>query len=440
MERTQGLPALLGGEPILEVPATWPPRCETAATYAAEAVLEGHTCGYGQTSSPWRDRFEAAVAADRGYKFAVGTTSGTAALAGGIAALLSARGEAWCDGRDTLVVPAWTVIQHPYGLSHGVHDALGRRPRLVAIDSRKDPTIDEVQLESWLDQNHERVLAVCPVTLGDTWCQLDAIVGAARRYDLPVVHDGAQCGGGRYVGATPPDVGTESDQWGKMMGFASGEGGVILTNDRAIAKGARAWTDCGVSLGGTNDPTRGAPDVEYPLSGNQRLSGVLAAAALGCREEMIPRLTVVRAVRRALGTRIVADDTVVFDTPPIQSHWDMGPTFAFWLRLTPEAKGEYGLTGSHWQQIFAAEGFAPPDTPYRFAIRTGYAHIQRIPGLRRWGTLVPGSFPRADGMDDWLLCHSGLLLRPSTPDDFRATVARAVRNVVALQHHFGVRR
>jgi hypothetical protein len=110
------------------------------------------------------------------------------------------------------------------------------------------------------------------------------------------------------------------------------------------------------------------------------------------------------------------------------------PTFGFWLRVTDDAKERVGLTAAQWVQVLAADGFAHPETTYRFGFRPAYADVTQHPDVQ--AVLEPGEYPNTVRMiGDWILGHSGLLLANEGPR-IAAAVARAERHAAALRRHF----
>ena len=91
-----------------------------------------------------------------------------------------------------------------------------------------------------------RTKAILPVHLSGYPAQMDKIMTVAKKHGLSVVEDCAQAHGtdyrGRKVGSFG-DVGIFSFQNSKFM--ASGEGGLIFTNDQSIWEKCHSYKDCG---------------------------------------------------------------------------------------------------------------------------------------------------------------------------------------------------
>jgi len=140
----------------------------------------------------------------------------------------------------------------------------------------------------------ERTKAIIATHLFGNPCEMGPIMELARRRNIPVIEDCAQAflarSEGRYVG-TFGAMGCFSMQQGKHM--TSGEGGLVTTNDEALARRMflfinKAW--------GYGDPN---PD-HYFLSLNYRLSELQAAVAVA----QLEKLDSVVGRRLASGTKL----------------------------------------------------------------------------------------------------------------------------------------
>ncbi len=174
---------------------------------------------------PEVERFEAVAAAVAGARFAVGLSSGTDALLVALMALGIGPG-------DEVICPSFTFFA-----TAGSVARVGARP--VFADSLADSfNLDPAGIEPLITP---RTRAVIPVHLFGQPADLDAILEIAARHGLRVIEDAAQSfgaeHGGRRVGALG-DCGTVSFYPSKNLG-GFGEGGLLLTNDDALAARAR---------------------------------------------------------------------------------------------------------------------------------------------------------------------------------------------------------
>ncbi len=174
-------------------------------------------------------RFEEAFAKYMGVRFALGVTSGTAALDCAVAGLGIGPG-------DEVIVPAYTWWSDYTCVVHA-----GALPVFADID--RSFNLDPKDFEKKITPRTKAVIAVH--LLGGP-CDLDPILEIARKHRIAVLEDAAQCVGGSYQGrklGSLGDVGIYSFQINKMI--TSGEGGAVVTSDPAIYERAVRFHDMG---------------------------------------------------------------------------------------------------------------------------------------------------------------------------------------------------
>jgi len=174
-------------------------------------------------------RFEEGFGKYMGTRFALGVTSGTAALDCAVAGLGIGPG-------DEVIVPAYTWWSDYTCVVHA-----GALPVFADIDRtfNLDPKDFERKLTS-------RTKAVIAVHLLGGPCDMDPIMETARKNEIAVLEDCAQCVGGSYRGkklGSIGDVGIYSFQINKMI--TSGEGGAVVTDDPVIYERAARFHDMG---------------------------------------------------------------------------------------------------------------------------------------------------------------------------------------------------
>jgi len=174
-------------------------------------------------------RFEEKFAEYMGSRFALGVTSGTAALDCAVAGLGIGPG-------DEVIVPAYTWWSDYTCVVHA-----GALPVFADID--RSLNIDPKDFERKITP---RTKAVIAVHLLGTPCDMDPIMQTAREHGVAVLEDCAQCVGGSYRGkklGSIGDVGIYSFQVNKMI--TSGEGGAVVTSDPVIYERAARFHDMG---------------------------------------------------------------------------------------------------------------------------------------------------------------------------------------------------
>ena len=222
--------ALLGGKPIRPKPF---PAYPVIGEEEKRAVMEVLDSGQLSTFSASRQgflggrkiqAFEAAFAEYHGVRHAIAVNSATSGLHAALAACEAGPG-------DEVIVPPYTFTATATAVLH--HNA-------IPVFADVDPVtfcMDPAQLEKAITP---RTKAVIPVHLLGHPADMDAILAIARRHGLKVIEDCAQAPGARYKGrlvGTMGDCGVFSFQETKNM--ATGEGGMVITNDPELAERAR---------------------------------------------------------------------------------------------------------------------------------------------------------------------------------------------------------
>jgi len=174
-------------------------------------------------------RFEEEFARYMGTRFALGVTSGTAALDCAMAALDIGPG-------DEVIVPAYTWWSDYTCVVHA-----GALPVFAEVD--RSLTLDPADFERKITPRTKAVIAVH--LLGGP-CDVEPILKIASAHKVAVVEDCAQCVGGSYRGkklGSLGAVGIYSFQINKMI--TSGEGGALVTSDPLLYERAARFHDMG---------------------------------------------------------------------------------------------------------------------------------------------------------------------------------------------------
>lgn len=164
--------------------------------------------------------FEEAFADHMGMAHCIGLNSGTDALILAFRALNIGAG-------DEVIVPAGTYIASVMGVTEN-----GATP--VYVDSNEYLVMDETKIEACIT---ERTKAILPVHLYGQPCNMTEIIKIAKKHNLYVVEDCAQCHDSTFDGVKTGTLGTISCfsfYPTKPLG-ALGDAGACLTNDDALA-------------------------------------------------------------------------------------------------------------------------------------------------------------------------------------------------------------
>ncbi|MDZ4288702.1 MAG: DegT/DnrJ/EryC1/StrS family aminotransferase [Prosthecobacter sp.] len=174
---------------------------------------------------PEMETFEKEVAAMVGVKHALAVSSGTDALLLALMALDIGAG-------DEVLCPAFTFFA-----TAGVVSRLGAVP--VFTDVHR--TCFNMDVADARAKITARTKAIIPVHLFGQSADMDPIMELAREKGLRVLEDGAQAIGAEYKGrgcGTMGDFGAYSFFPSKNLG-GFGDGGMLVTNDDALAEQAR---------------------------------------------------------------------------------------------------------------------------------------------------------------------------------------------------------
>lgn len=200
------------------------------------------------------DAFEKEFASWLGVKHAIGVASCTDALILSLLALGIGEGDEVITTSLSAFPTAEAILR------------TGAKPAYVDLDPRTC-NLDASKIEGKIT---ERTKAIVPVHLYGLPADLDKIMDVAGRHDLKVIEDCAQAQGarwrGQYVG-TFGAVSCFSFFPSKNLG-AMGDGGLVATNDDALAARIRALRAHGEEGGRFNHKYVGF---------NSRLSGLQAA-------------------------------------------------------------------------------------------------------------------------------------------------------------------
>ena len=222
--------ALLGGHPIRRKPF---PAYPVIGDEEKRAVMEVLDSGQLSTFSASRQgflggrkiqAFEAAFAEYHGVRHAIAVNSATSGLHAAVAACEIGPG-------DEVIVPPYTFTATATAVLH--HNAI---PVFVDVDPISF-CLDPAKLEAAITPHTK---AIIPVHLLGRPADMDPILFIAHRHHLKVIEDCAQAPGARYKGrlvGTIGDCGVFSFQETKNM--ATGEGGMVITNDADLAERAR---------------------------------------------------------------------------------------------------------------------------------------------------------------------------------------------------------
>jgi dTDP-4-amino-4,6-dideoxygalactose transaminase len=223
--------ALSGGKPLRAKPfAPWPVFAEDERR-ASDAVLASGRVNY------WTGEecglFEREFASRAGCEYGIALANGTLALELALRTLGIGPG-------DEVISPAKTFIA-----SASCAVAVGARPVVCDVD----PDSQNLSAETVRAAVTPRTRAVIAVHLAGWPCELEPLAALCRERGIALIEDCAQSHGASYRGGPVGSVGVVSAFsfcQDKIM-TTGGEGGMLVTNDRALWQRAWAYKDHGKS-------------------------------------------------------------------------------------------------------------------------------------------------------------------------------------------------
>jgi perosamine synthetase len=313
-------------------------------------------------AGPRLAEFERRFAEICGAQHAVGVSSWTT----GAFLVLKALG---IGPGDEVIVPSLTFIASVNVIAHA-----GATPVFADID----PTTYNIDPDDAARRIGPRTKAIIPVDQLGMPCEIDAILELAERHGLHVMQDAACAIGSRFCGKPLGGIApiTVFSLHARKV-VTTGEGGMILTNDGALAARLRMLRHQGMSLSDFERHKAGPTTFEsYPEIGyNFRITDIQAAIGV-CQ---LARLDDLLAQRHRVAIRYIAGlSNHPFLAPPhvpehVTPNWQ-----SFQVRVRPggpldrngvmeQLHGEgiatrRGVMASHLEPPYKALGYHLPAT------------------------------------------------------------------------------
>jgi len=270
--------ALFGGQPVRTRPfPLWPVFGATEEERLLRVLRSGQ---WGRLDGTEVAEFEERFAAMHGCRHGIAVVNGTVALR---IALLAAGIRAG----DEVIVPPYTFVA----------------TATAVLEANAIPVFADIDLATFnLDPQAvaaaitPRTKAIIPVHFAGQPADMDALVALAKPRGILVLEDAAHAHGATYRGrpaGSLADAATFSFQSSKNV--TAGEGGMITTNDDALAAACRSIHNCG-------RVPEGVWYEHHVVSGNYRLGEFQAAVLNG----QLDRLEDQAQTRESNGRRLAA--------------------------------------------------------------------------------------------------------------------------------------
>ncbi|MFH1903866.1 MAG: DegT/DnrJ/EryC1/StrS family aminotransferase [Candidatus Omnitrophota bacterium] len=309
---------------------------------ALEYLKEVVDYGFGNSIGPnMGNRFEEAFAKRFGVRYAIAQCNGTATMHSCLAA-------AGVKPGDEVIVPPLTAAATAFCCMHQ-----GAIPVFADLDA-KTLNIDPESIKKRITP---LTRAIIPVGLYGLPADMDPIMEIARKHNLTVIEDNAQCFLGEYKGRLAGTIGHMSSfslQASKHL--TCGDGGVVITDDQKLANGVRRFGVLGfriaASEGVMSKETRGHPtSLRHDFLGwNYRMSDLQAAVAL----EQTERIDELVGLRKKIGAMYLE---AVKDCPWfIPQYTPPGYIHSYWTFVCRFEAKEAGCTWDDFRNTFHSLG------------------------------------------------------------------------------------
>jgi perosamine synthetase len=348
--------AVMGGKPVRSRPFIMRKTMGEPEKRAVLEVLDSDSLSgfFGSPGSGWLGgakvkQFEAKWASMYGFKSAISVNSWSTGLMTAVGAIG--------------IEPGDEVIVSPYTMSASATSIVfyGGIPVFADIDPDTF-NITAATIEKVLSS---RTKAIMAVHIFGQAADMDPIMALAKRYNLKVIEDAAQCPGIRYKGTA---VGAIGDVGGFSLNYHkhihTGEGGMIVTNNDDIAVRCQLIRNHAENL----TEYAGIDDLTNMIGSNYRLTEL--GAAIGC--EQLDRLQGYLTHRQRLAKWFSDGLAEIPGVTPAKIA--KGCEHAYYLYPIKYDAKILGIPRNkfvqavnqelpkpeHWEQTFLAEGYVKP--------------------------------------------------------------------------------
>ncbi|WP_061719486.1 UDP-4-amino-4-deoxy-L-arabinose aminotransferase [Pantoea trifolii] len=246
------------------------------------------------TTGPKNAELEEAFCQLTGNLHAIAVSSATAGMHVTLLALNIQPG-------DEVITPSLTWVS-----TINIITLLGATPVMIDID-RDTLMVTPEQIEAAITP---RTRAIIPVHYAGAPADLDAIRAIGERHGIPVIEDAAHAAGCYYKGKHVGQQGTAIFSFHAIKNMTCAEGGLIVTDDAALADRMRSLKFHGLGVDAYDRHTHGRkPQAEVIMPGfKYNLPDISAAIAL----VQLKKLPAINERRAAIAQRYL---TELADTP-----------------------------------------------------------------------------------------------------------------------------
>ena len=352
------------------IPLMRPWLGEGEAAAVREVILSGWV-----SLGPKVAEFEAALAAKVGARFGVATNAATSALH--LALQVSGVGPG-----DEVILPSFTCMANANAIIMA-----GAVPRFADIQ-RDSLNLDPADVELRLTPATKAIMMVDQIGLP---ADLDAFRELSRRRGLTLVDDAATALGGRFKGQFVGGHGVLtcfSFHPRKMI--TTGEGGMLMTDDEALAERARVLRSTGASVSDLErHRAKGSIFQEYHESGyNYRMTDMQAALGL-VQLQKLDSMLEQRAQQAHFYDACLRELPEV--SPPFVPAYAVHAYSSYCIRFTPSARvsAEQVVRRMAERNVSCRRGIPPLHFEPYFAKRNAELHLPETEAAARETLFLP---------------------------------------------------
>jgi len=300
-----------------------------------EYVLDCLKTGWISSSGKYLENFEQAWASYCGMRYGIAVSNGTTALQIAVACLGLQPG-------DEVILPTFTIISCAQAITYN-----GGIPVLVDSEPRTW-CMDVTQVASKITP---RTRAIMPVHIYGHPVDMDPIISLAKQYGLLIIEDAAEAHGADYLSGRDTSAGSwkRCGSLGDISIFSfyanklvtTGEGGMVLTNNPAIAEQARSLRNLCFQ--------RARRFYHTELGHNCRLTNLQAAIGLAQIERMPDTILKKRWIGETYTRRLKHITSIQL---PVEETWARQVYWMYGLVLDENT----GLDAVEFARLLLAEG------------------------------------------------------------------------------------
>ncbi|GIV76043.1 MAG: aminotransferase DegT [Litorilinea sp.] len=304
------------------------PVCEPSLTgnemkYVQQAIETNWISSAGSFIREFEAKFAEAV----GTRYGIACANGTVAMHLALATL-------GLEPGDEVILPTFTMIATINAVTY-----CGATP--VLVDS--EPEYWQMDINQVADKITPRTRAILPVHIYGHPVDMDPLMALAERHGIAVIEDAAEAHGARYKGRPCGSLGHAAgfSFYGNKI-ITTGEGGMITTNDRELARLAWNLRDHAFST---------ERHFWHKFVGfNYRMTNLQAAVGLAQVEQLA---TFVEARRRNAREYTARLQEIPGITTPPEAPW---ATNVYWMYGILVDREAYGMGRDELRKVLADHG------------------------------------------------------------------------------------